>query len=102
MASNDPFKTLWHKVSAAIRDEDCCGATVDGRRVFCDDKEVADGARTCACKANGYAALETSFQALAEMELQAGLTSPTLVEADQELFRRILRACEERLKQVTP
>ena len=41
---------LREKVAAAIRDEDCCGATLDGRRVFCDDVGLDEPSRTCPCK----------------------------------------------------
>jgi hypothetical protein len=99
----EQYKVLHEKVAAAIRDEDCCGATAsNGKRVFCDDSSLIEPHRTRHCKSIATAAIAATIQGLIETGLpleacNAGLDAvskncgPVRPEEFETVFREMLR-----------
>jgi hypothetical protein len=84
------YSKLSEKVAAAIRDEDCCGVSLDGGKntVFCDDPSLDEPQRICACKNLAATAIAATIQGLIEMELPDSIPD-YVYEAE---FRSILAA----------
>ena len=96
---NEQIRALREKVAAALRDEDCCGATYAGDRVFCDDKRLDEHHKTCPCRNNADAAIVATMQAILDLpEFPASVTDELILAdtsgplAAQNDFKDGLRA----------